>query len=162
MKSKKIISFLFAVALFASYPLAQAGAAMPASASVSAQQDGNSAEVVEIGVVEDDAQPGNGGSALLTTLLAIVMLTVIFLALKNWGKRKPSSPAGGESALITASAGNENEIPGEILAAIAATLHELNENQHDTENAVLTIRPASQRYSPWNSRSLTLKRSPRK
>ncbi len=47
---------------------------------------------------------------------------------------------------------SNEEFTGEIAAAISTAVHlYLNEN-HDNENAVLTIRQARKLYSPWSSK----------
>ncbi|WP_299777935.1 OadG family protein [uncultured Formosa sp.] len=44
------------------------------------------------------------------------------------------------------------QFTGEIAAAISAAIHlHLNE-QHDNENAILTIKQARKMYSPWSSK----------
>ncbi|MDW5287963.1 OadG family protein [Formosa sp. PL04] len=44
------------------------------------------------------------------------------------------------------------DFTGEIAAAISAAIHlHLNE-QHDNENAILTIKQARKMYSPWSSK----------
>lgn len=43
-------------------------------------------------------------------------------------------------------------ISGEETAAIALALHLCNEEQHDTESGVLTIKKISKAYSPWSSK----------
>lgn len=43
-------------------------------------------------------------------------------------------------------------ISGEETAAIAMTLFLLQEEQHDTESGVLTIKRISKTYSPWSSK----------
>ena len=160
IKPKQIISLLFVIALLAVCPLAKGSTGALANAAISAQHGGVNEESVEI-VVEEETQPVNE-SKLPTILLAVAMLGFIFFA-KWGGKKKPAAAIENPAAAVDVPAvQTQQAIPGEILAAISAAIYELNENQHDTENAVLTIRPANQNYSPWNSKSLTLKRSPRK
>jgi len=50
---------------------------------------------------------------------------------------------------------------GEIYAAIAMAIYEATE-QHDDENAILTIKNTVRNYSPWSSKIYTLREVPRK
>ena len=44
------------------------------------------------------------------------------------------------------------EFTGEVAAAISAAIHLYLNEQHDNENAVLTIKQARKLYSPWSSK----------
>ncbi len=44
------------------------------------------------------------------------------------------------------------QFTGEIAAAISVAIHMYLNAQHDTENAVLTIKQARKMYSPWSSK----------
>jgi Na+-transporting methylmalonyl-CoA/oxaloacetate decarboxylase gamma subunit len=44
------------------------------------------------------------------------------------------------------------EFTGEIAAAISTAIHLYLNEQHDNENAVLTIKQAQKLYSPWSSK----------
>ncbi|WP_298503089.1 OadG family protein [uncultured Maribacter sp.] len=46
----------------------------------------------------------------------------------------------------------DKEFTGEIAAAISLALHMYLNEQHDNENAVLTIKQARKLYSPWSSK----------
>ncbi len=50
----------------------------------------------------------------------------------------------------------QEEFTGEIAAAISAAIHLYLNEQHDTENAVLTIKQARKLYSPWSSKIYTV------
>jgi hypothetical protein len=55
---------------------------------------------------------------------------------------------------------NPNEtIPGEVSAAIAAALYEM-ENVHDVENNKLTISRTSRTLPPWNAKIFGLRKPP--
>jgi len=51
---------------------------------------------------------------------------------------------------------------GEVYAAIAMALHEMNGDEHDYENTVLTIKSIDRSYSPWSSKIYTLREIPRR
>ena len=44
------------------------------------------------------------------------------------------------------------EFTGEVAAAISAAIHMYLNEQHDNENAILTIKQARKLYSPWSSK----------
>lgn len=46
----------------------------------------------------------------------------------------------------------DEKFTGEIAAAIATAIHLYLHEQHDTENAILTIKQARKLYSPWSSK----------
>jgi iron-sulfur cluster repair protein YtfE (RIC family) len=56
----------------------------------------------------------------------------------------------------------KSQISGEVLAAIAATITQLNSNHHDKETAILTIKHTNKNYSPWNSKIFSLRQLPRR
>ncbi|QDO93581.1 hypothetical protein FNB79_06175 [Formosa sediminum] len=46
----------------------------------------------------------------------------------------------------------DEDFTGEIAAAISAAVHLHLKEQHDHENAILTIKQARKMYSPWSSK----------
>ena len=52
--------------------------------------------------------------------------------------------------------------PGEVYAAIAMALHEMQNDVHDVEETVLTITRVKRSYSPWSSKIYTLRETPHK
>lgn len=54
------------------------------------------------------------------------------------------------------------EAPGEVFAAIALAMHEMQNEVHDVENTVLTINKVRRSYSPWSSKIYMLRENPRK
>ena len=54
------------------------------------------------------------------------------------------------------------EAPGEIFAAIAMAMHEMQSDVHDVEDTVLTINRVKRSYSPWSSKIYTLRETPLK
>ena len=46
----------------------------------------------------------------------------------------------------------DKQFTGEIAAVIATAVHLYLKEQHDNENAVLTIKQARKLYSPWSSK----------
>lgn len=54
------------------------------------------------------------------------------------------------------------EAPGEVFAAIAMAMHEMQNDVHDVEDTVLTITRVKRSYSPWSSKIYTLRETPLK
>ena len=52
------------------------------------------------------------------------------------------------------------QAPGEVYAAIAMALHEMQDEVHDVEETVLTISRVKRSYSPWSSKIYTLRENP--
>jgi hypothetical protein len=52
-------------------------------------------------------------------------------------------------------------ISGEVNAAIVMTLYLYQNELHDIENTVLTIKKVSRTYSPWSSKIYGLRKTPR-
>ncbi|ADV43684.1 OadG family transporter subunit [Bacteroides helcogenes] len=52
------------------------------------------------------------------------------------------------------------EAPGEVFAAIAMAMHEMQSDVHDVEDTVLTITRVKRSYSPWSSKIYTLRETP--
>lgn len=46
----------------------------------------------------------------------------------------------------------DKNFTGEVAAAISAAIHLYLNEQHDSENAILTIKQARKIYSPWSSK----------
>jgi Na+-transporting methylmalonyl-CoA/oxaloacetate decarboxylase gamma subunit len=85
-----------------------------------------------------------GGLLLLTLFfkfgLPILLYIYNFLKGGKGKKTKEVSPKVNE------------EFTGEMAAAISLALHMYLDEQHDDENAVLTIKQARKLYSPWSSK----------
>lgn len=106
------------------------------------------------------------GIGMTITAMAVVFLglLLLFLIFKQIGKlsiaatkRNVKKAAGGNA--VVADAGMES---GELFAAIATALYEMNDDNHDIEHTVLTIRKVTRTYSPWSSKIYGLREVPRK
>ncbi|MCD7929933.1 MAG: lamin tail domain-containing protein [Tannerellaceae bacterium] len=99
-------------------------------------------------------------TAMFVVFSALVLLYVIF---KNIGiaaikaSKRNVKKTGDETVSTKTSA-----YTGEIIAAISAALHEFNEDAHDVEDTVLTIKKVTRSYSPWSSKIYTLRETPKK
>ena len=54
------------------------------------------------------------------------------------------------------------QAPGDVIAAIAMALHEVQGSDHDVEETILTISRVKRSYSPWSSKIYTLRENPHK
>lgn len=105
------------------------------------------------------------GVGLTLTAMAVVfsVLFILFLVFRQIGlasirRHKRKAAKAAESGIkVSANAGHES---GEIFAAIAMALYEVGDDNHDTENTVLTIRKIRRSYSPWNSKIYSLRQTP--
>ena len=75
----------------------------------------------------------------------------------NQGKFKLRRKKGAKEDSI---ADEEEQISGEVIAAISAAIHLFKENQHDLESEIITIKRTSKMYSPWSSKIHNLTKTP--
>ncbi|MDR2470232.1 MAG: OadG family protein [Tannerella sp.] len=101
------------------------------------------------------------GAGMTLTAMSVVFvgLILLFFAFKCIGiaavkasRHRAKQASGNEKQ------SHEPE-SGEVFAAIAAALYEVDEDVHDLENTVLTIRKVVRHYSPWNSKIYGLRGS---
>ena len=105
------------------------------------------------------------GIGMTITAMAVVFLglLLLFLIFKQVGKAAiAASKRNAQKAGATVSGDNAEQVSGEIFAAIATALYEMNDDNHDIENTVLTIRKVRRTYSPWSSKIYSLRETPRK
>ncbi|MDH6354311.1 F420-dependent methylenetetrahydromethanopterin dehydrogenase [Dysgonomonas sp. PH5-45] len=55
-----------------------------------------------------------------------------------------------------------SEINNDVLAAIAMAIYELQDEVHDVESNVLTIKRQPQEYLPWAAKELLFRQQPNK
>lgn len=85
----------------------------------------------------------------------LLTLTIFFkfglpLILKFYNGLKPGKPKTTDQTIVNKTI--EKEFTGEVAAAISMGIHLYLSEQHDNENAVLTIKQARKMYSPWSSK----------
>lgn len=106
------------------------------------------------------------GVGMTLTAMAVVFIGLIALYLSfkiigklavHGSKRRAQKAATAGNTKIADNAGEES---GEIFAAIATALYEMNDDNHDIENTVLTIHKVQRTYSPWSSKIYTLRQNP--
>jgi hypothetical protein len=99
--------------------------------------------------------------AIAAMLVIIIGFMLLFLAFKIIRhiftglsqERAAKNSFGGLRA--------ETQLSGEVLAAISATIYQMNETQHDIESTILTIQQVKRDYSPWSSKNQMLRQLPR-
>jgi Na+-transporting methylmalonyl-CoA/oxaloacetate decarboxylase gamma subunit len=99
-------------------------------------------------------------TSMLVVFVGLILLYLIFKAIGNTAKNishKRVASAGTLSAVR-----GESQLTGEVLAAISAAIHELNQDVHDVESTILTISEVRRKYSPWSSKLYTLRQDPRR
>ena len=85
-----------------------------------------------------------GGLVLLTLFFKYGMPIVLYTyKIITKGKDKKISEISSKV---------DKEFTGDIAAAISAAIYLYLDNQHDNENAILTIKQARKLYSPWSSK----------
>lgn len=117
--------------------------------------------ILFVGIGENESY--GTAMAFMTLVIVFVVLVAMYfifkflsrvytLDIRNKNKRK-----GVES---TAAVSTES-ISGEVNAAIVMALHLYDNELHDIENTVLTIKKVSRTYSPWSSKIYGMRKSPR-
>ncbi len=95
-------------------------------------------------------------------------LLLLFIAFKIVGKasvslsKRNAMKAKGITDKQEAKEKKLGEAPGEVFAAIAMAMHEMQSDVHDVEDTVLTITRVKRSYSPWSSKIYTLRENPLK
>lgn len=56
---------------------------------------------------------------------------------------------------------NTQNIPEEVVAAITMALYEIQEQVHDVESNILTIKHMSQDYLPWCAKEQMMRKLPK-
>ncbi|MDR2041929.1 MAG: OadG family protein [Tannerella sp.] len=108
--------------------------------------------------IENFRQNDAWGVGMTVTAMAVVFigLMLLFFSFKYIGltairasRRRSMKARASESS----EAKHREPESGEVFAAIAAALYEVTEEDvHDLENTVLTIRRVARHYSPWSSK----------
>ena len=92
--------------------------------------------------------------ALLTLFISFKIIGKISVRLTNARARRAAGlPHGAEI---------KNDTSGEVYAAIAMALQLHEDDDHDYEDTVLTLKTVEKRYSPWSSKLYGLRENPRR
>lgn len=105
--------------------------------------------------------PTGVGMAIIAMAVVFSALAILYMIYKSMGKlftrsAKPAKVVNQETVVQT----RKEHISGEVNAAIAMALYMYNNELHDEENTVLTIKKVSRNYSPWSSKIYTLRKYP--
>ena len=105
-----------------------------------------------------------GGLMTLTSMFVVFSgLFLLYIAfsgtgnLSKWLTRRKAVESGKAVA-----EDEDHELSGEVLAAISAAIHEMNQDVHDIESAILTIDEVKRNYSPWSSKIYGLRETPKR
>jgi len=104
------------------------------------------------------------GMTMIAMFVVFSALAILYVIYKNIGLffvNKGNKSKKSEQVQIAAGKESKEEMSGEVNAAIAMALYMYQNEMHDFENTVLTIRKVSKNYSPWSSKIYTLRKSPR-
>ncbi len=112
-----------------------------------------------------EIDPYGIGMTMIAMFVVFMALAILFIIYKNMGKffirRGAAANKPVSSEVKTVTKHSEEEMSGEVNAAIAMALYMYQNEMHDYENTVLTINKVSRNYSPWSSKIYTLRKSPR-
>ena len=112
-----------------------------------------------------EMDPYGIGMTMIAMFVVFSALAILFVIYKNMGRffirRGAAAQKPATSEVKVAAKHSEEEMSGEVNAAIAMALYLYQNEMHDYENTVLTIHKVSRNYSPWSSKIYTLRKSPR-
>lgn len=106
--------------------------------------------------------PSGIGMAAIAMAVVFSALAMLYLIFKTTGNifQKLSHRAKNQRNEKGLAVKEEEEISGEVTAAIAMALNLYQSEVHDEENTVLTIKRVARTYSPWSSKIYTLRKYP--
>lgn len=108
------------------------------------------------------------GMSISAMSVVFVGLLLLFIAFKVIGRisvnlsKRNAMKVKGITDKQEAKEKKLGEAPGEVFAAIAMAMHEMQSDVHDVEETVLTITRVKRSYSPWSSKIYTLRETPHK
>ncbi|MDE6173657.1 OadG family transporter subunit [uncultured Bacteroides sp.] len=120
--------------------------------------------------MEKFAEHDSAGIGMAISAMSVVFsgLLLLFISFKIVGKvsvnlsKRNAMKAKGITDKQEAKEKKLGEAPGEVFAAIAMAMHEMQSDVHDVEDTVLTITRVKRSYSPWSSKIYTLRENPHK
>jgi len=111
-----------------------------------------------------ESDPMGVGLTVLAISVVFLSLLLLFLVFKSIAHmytldlRKRFQRKKGEDAALQPAA---DDPTGELGAAVALALFYYQNELHDHENTLLTIKKVSRSYSPWSSKIYGLRRTPK-
>jgi Na+-transporting methylmalonyl-CoA/oxaloacetate decarboxylase gamma subunit len=96
--------------------------------------------------------------AMVVVFTSLIFLYILFkYVAKLYGMGARKKTVIKQLTTVT----TEEEISGEVNAAIALALHMYRSQLHDNEDPVITMKRVARTYSPWSSKIYGLTRTPR-
>lgn len=109
-----------------------------------------------------EMDPSGIGMTLIAMMVVFSALALLFIIFKNIGRAFTRTKAvSAKEAGVAQAPVAPSEISGEVNAAIAMALYLYQNETHDFENTVLTVRKVAKPYSPWSSKIYALRKNPR-
>lgn len=108
------------------------------------------------------------GMAISAMSVVFSGLLLLFILFKTIGKaaialsKRNAMKVKGVTNEKEAKEKKLGEAQGEVIAAISMALHEMQNDDHDYEETVLTITRVKRSYSPWSSKIYSLRETPNK
>ncbi len=105
------------------------------------------------------------GMTMIAMFVVFSALAILFIIYKNLGRffirRGATTNKPVTNDVKSSVKHSDEEMSGEVNAAIAMAIYLYQNELHDFENTVLTINKVSRNYSPWSSKIYTLRKLPR-
>jgi len=105
--------------------------------------------------------PTGAGMVVIAMSVVFAALAILFLFYLAIGKAFHKKKTATKTTEGSQASKTEDQLSGEVNAAIAMALNLFQAEQHDYENTVLTIKKVAKTYSPWSSKIYTLRKNPR-
>ena len=115
--------------------------------------------------LHDSVGIGMSVTAMLVVFVGLILLYISFKFIGKASVRLRTTRAMKAKGITDREVAKEKMLghaPGEVYAAIAMALHEMQSDVHDVEETVLTITRVKRSYSPWSSKIYTLRETPHK
>jgi Na+-transporting methylmalonyl-CoA/oxaloacetate decarboxylase gamma subunit len=97
--------------------------------------------------------------AMGVVFTSLILLYVIFKNVSKLYGREGKKKKAAAAELIGVS--TDDEISGEVNAAIALALHLYHSELHDIEDPIITMKRVARTYSPWSSKIYGITQAPR-
>lgn len=113
----------------------------------------------------DSIGVGMAISAMSVVFLGLILLYIAFRIIGKASVSLSARNAMKAKGITDKQEAKEKQLgraPGEVFAAIAMAMHEMQSDVHDVEDTVLTITRVKRSYSPWSSKIYTLRETPQK
>ena len=102
-------------------------------------------------------------TAMAVVFIGLILLYIFFKFIGKASVRLRTDRAMKAKGITDREEAKEKMLghaPGEVYAAIAMAMHEMQSVVHDVEETVLTITRVKRSYSPWSSKIYTLRETP--